>query len=103
MKKVNISSRRKFSLDSVQTVPVVTAPGLELELLCFEAGQRTGDIRNQFTVSYQVLEGELIVRSESSREQAGSGSLITVNPDSEHTLENAGGGLLSVLAIRASA
>ncbi len=101
MMKVNIAAARKFSLSAVQSVPVVTEADLGLDLLCFEAGQKTAEMKHNGTTVYQVIEGEAIVRTESGREVAGSGRLISVARGQAHTVENAGGGLLVVLAARA--
>ncbi len=103
MKAVAITSRRSFSLKSVQTVPLVTEGGVALELLCFEAGQKTEEFRNNGATVYQVIEGEVIVRSGDEREQLGSGRLLTVPAGIAHTAENAGGGLLTLLVTRGPA
>lgn len=100
MKAVTFTSRRSFSLDSVQTVPLVAESDLVMDLLCFEAGQKTEEFRNNGTTVYQVIEGEVIVRSGDGREQAGAGRLLSVATGVPHTAENAGGGLLTLLVTR---
>lgn len=103
MQKTNIGAHRKFSLQSVQSVPVVNERDLQLELLCFEAGQKTSDINHTGTSVYKVIEGEAIVRGLNSRDVVGAGQLLTVGAGVAHNVENAGGGLLTVLAIRTQA
>ena len=100
MKKVSIQDARKFSLDKVQVRPLIEEADLLSELLCFEAGQ-SADVRSfDRTVVYQVLEGEALVSADDGKERLGKGRLLTVSPATEHRVENAGGGLLVVLAIR---
>lgn len=100
MNIVNIAAKRRFSLDEVQAVPVASEADVTVELLCFEAGQRTEEISATGTVVYHVIEGEVIIRSQGERDQAGSGKLLTITGGEGHQLENAGGGLLTVMAIR---
>ncbi len=101
MKKVSINDARKFSLDKVQVRPLIEAGDLSGELLCFEAGQSADPSRFDGTVVYQVLEGEALISAEGARERLGKGRLLSVGGATEHRVENAGGGLLVVLAIRA--
>lgn len=102
MKKVSINDARKFSLDQVQVRPLIEAGDLSSELLCFEAGQSAEPSRFDGTVVYQVLEGEALITAAEVKERLGKGRLLSVGPASEHRVENAGGGLLVVLAIRAN-
>lgn len=99
MKIVTISDARRFSLDSVQHRELDTVAGLKAELICFEAGQAE-PVRSSAGVStYQVLEGEAVVRSDGETFRLGKGRLASVTAGAEHTIENAGGGLLVILAI----
>ncbi len=101
MKKVSIQDARKFSLSSVQVQPLVEAGDLTSELLCFEAGQSADPRKFDGTTVYQVLEGEALVTAAATKERLGKGRLLSVDAATEHRVENAGGGLLVVLAIRA--
>ena len=101
MKIVTISEARRFSLESVQYRELATVPGLSAELICFEAGQ-VAAARTSTGATYQVLEGEAMVRAEGDTSRLGKGRLASVQGGVEHTIENAGGGLLVVLAISAS-
>ena len=96
-----IADARRFSLAHVERRPLVDAPDLRVELVCFEAGQREQELDYAATVSYQVLEGEALVRSGDELVRLGKGRLLRVDPGTVHTLENAGGGLLVVLSTRA--
>lgn len=101
MKIVSISEARRFSLDSVQHRPLDTVDGLKAELICFEAGQVEPVRSAAAAATYQVLEGEAMVRSGGTIARLGKGKLASVASGTEHTIENAGGGLLVVLAISA--
>jgi len=96
-----ISDARRFSLARVERHPLIEAPDLRVELVCFEAGQREEELTHPGTVSYQVLEGEALVRSGEDVVRLGQGKLLRVDPGTVHALENAGGGLLVVLSARA--
>ncbi|MFA5550257.1 MAG: hypothetical protein WDA03_01455 [Trueperaceae bacterium] len=100
MKKVSINDARKFSLDEVQVRPLLEEGDLVSELLCFEAGQSADPRSFGSTAFYQVLEGEAIVSAGANKERLGKGRLLSVAASLEHVVENAGGGLLVVLAIR---
>lgn len=102
MKIATISDARRFSLESVQYRELGTVPGLAAELICFEAGQVAAARTNAGATSYQVLEGEAMVRAGGETSRLGKGRLASVEGGTEHTIENAGGGLLVVLAISAS-
>jgi quercetin dioxygenase-like cupin family protein len=95
---VNISDARTFSLRDVQRRDLLKSDGLHVELLCFEAGQRDADVTREHDRVYQVLEGEVIVRGEGPPRRLGKGTLLSVPAGTTHTLENAGGGLLVVMA-----
>lgn len=101
MKKVSIQDARKFSLSEVQIRPLLEEADLISELLCFEAGQSAQPRTFERTVTYQVLEGEALVGAADTRERLGKGRLLSVSGGTEHRVENAGGGLLVVLATRA--
>ena len=96
-----IADARRFSLAHVERRPLVEAHDLRVELVCFEAGQREAELTYTATSSYQVLEGEALVRSGDELVRLGKGRLLRVDAGTVHTLENAGGGLLVVLASRA--
>jgi len=98
---VTISEARHFSLEEVQRRALTTHGDLGAELLCFEAGQALTALSNGGTTTYQVLEGEALLRAAGERSRLGKGKLATVGADQEHAIENAGGGLLVVLAIAA--
>jgi len=101
MHVIAIADARRFSLARVERRPLVDAPDLRVELVCFEAGQREEALDPAATVSYQVLEGEALVRAGEELVRLGKGKLLRVDPGTVHTLENAGGGLLVVLSTRA--
>jgi quercetin dioxygenase-like cupin family protein len=99
---VTINDARVFSLRDVQRRDLVRSDGLVVELLCFEAGQRDAERTAPGPSVYQVLEGEAIVRSDASR-RLGRGTLLSVPPGVTHTIENAGGGLLVIMATSTTA
>ena len=101
MQLITIADARRFSLARVERRPLVDAPDQRIELVCFEAGQREEELDYAATVSYQVLEGEALVRAGDELVRLGKGRLLRVDPGTVHTLENAGGGLLVVLSTRA--
>lgn len=98
MNAIAIADARRFSLAAVQRRPLVEAPGLTLELLCFEAGQRLDVPASARSGAYQVLEGEAIVRRGADVVRLGKGKVLPLVAEGAHALENAGGGLLVVLA-----
>ena len=98
MQTVTISDARSFSLRDVQRRDLVRSDDLHVQLLCFEAGQRDADVTVDHDRLYQVLEGEVIVRGEDTPRRLGKGTLLCVPSGTTHTLENAGGGLLVVMA-----
>jgi len=102
MKIVNISDARRFALDSVQHRQLETVAGVTAELICFEAGQVEPVRSAAGAATYQVLEGEAMMRSGGVTTRLGKGKLASVKAGTEHTIENAGGGLLVVLAISAA-
>lgn len=97
-----IADARKFSLREVQRQQLVAQEGLLIELLCFEAGQRLEGPAETVACVYQVLEGEALVREGGASKRLGKGVLASFVSGSEHTLENAGGGLLVVLRTRSA-
>lgn len=99
MKIVTISDARRFSLDSVQHRELDTVAGLRAELICFEAGQAEPVRSTAGASTYQVLEGEAMFRSGGETFRLGKGRLASVPAGADYTIENAGGGLLVVLAI----
>ncbi len=101
METVTISDARSFSLHRVQRSDLVRTPDLQIELICFEAGQRDDQGEHQTFSVYQVLEGEALVHAGGEGQRLGKGKLLTVPSGQAHTLENAGGGLLVVMATRA--
>jgi mannose-6-phosphate isomerase-like protein (cupin superfamily) len=101
MDSTTISEARKFSLKSVQRSSLVTTTDLQMELICFEAGQRDNELSYSKTCVYQVLEGELLIKQNDVSKRFGKGKLLTIPALEKHTLENAGGGLLVVMATRA--
>lgn len=98
MRTVNISKARRFSLDSVQVGDLAGAGGMDARLVCFEAGQSWQG--GPEPVIYQVLEGEALLRAGASTERVGKGRLAALEAGETHAVENAGGGLLVVLAVR---
>jgi mannose-6-phosphate isomerase-like protein (cupin superfamily) len=101
---VNINEARRFSLRDVQRNDLVKTATLHVELLCFEAGQRDEEAAHAADRVYQVLEGEALVRDGSATtKRLGKGMLLAVPAGVPHTLENAGGGLLVVMATGAPA
>ncbi len=103
MRTVKLSDFRSFSLQNVQVNELLHSNGLNASLLCFEAGQRLEETLVSHPVVYQVVEGELLVSEGDDRERVGKGTLLLVEAGTPHILENAGGGLLVVLATRGSA
>jgi quercetin dioxygenase-like cupin family protein len=98
---VSIAEARRFSLDTVQSRELVAEGDLSVTLLCFEAGQRDEDHSFSSSCLYQVLEGEVLLRHEGGSDRVGTGKLVSVPAGTQHHLENAGGGLLVVLATHA--
>ncbi|UCH25734.1 MAG: hypothetical protein JSV66_17700 [Trueperaceae bacterium] len=101
MNTVTISQGRRFSLDAVQKSELVDTDDLQVQLLCFEAGQGDRDDRFDKTCIYQVLEGEALFKQGDVSKRLGKGRLLIVPGGLEHAIENAGGGLLVVMATRA--
>jgi quercetin dioxygenase-like cupin family protein len=97
METVSISKARKFSLKEVSKHDLVTGD-IRVRLLCFEAGQRDEENRPDYDVVYQVLEGEALVRVGDDTGRLGKGKLLHIGAGTAHLLENAGGGLLVVMA-----
>jgi quercetin dioxygenase-like cupin family protein len=102
MHTIAISDARRFSLARVERRSLVDAPDLRIELVCFEAGQREEALSYPATTSYQVLEGEALVRAGEEVVRVGKGKLLTIDAGTAHALENAGGGLLVVMSARAA-
>lgn len=101
MTPITISDVRAFSLEGVQKGDLVKTTDVHVQLLCFEAGQRDKEESASKTTIYQVLEGEALVRQDGESVRLGKGKLLSVPAGHAHTLENAGGGLLVVMATRA--
>ena len=97
---VTISDARRFSLDDVQRTTLLTEGSVSVEVLCFEAGQRDDEARRDDVSLYQVLEGEVLLRVGDERHRFGKGKVASVPAGTAHVLENAGGGLLVVMATR---
>ncbi len=97
---IAIADARRFSLAHVERRPLVELPDLHVELVCFEAGQRDEVAAASHGCVYQVLEGEVLVREDDKMLRLGKGRLLRVPAQTAHVLENAGGGLLVVLATR---
>lgn len=100
MRTASISKAREFSLDGVRRNSLLQTNDMEVELLCFEAGQRDDEQLRSSTSLYQVLEGEALVYQGDERERVGKGKLLAVPTGEPHVIENAGGGLLVVLVTR---
>jgi quercetin dioxygenase-like cupin family protein len=98
---VSIAEARRFSLETVQSRELVAEGDLSATLLCFEAGQRDEDHSFESSCLYQVLEGEVLLRHQGGSDRVGTGKLVSVAAGTRHHLENAGGGLLVVLATHA--
>lgn len=101
MNTVKISQGRKFSLKEVSKQRLLGAgegADLEVALLCFEAGQRDEESQQPHDTLYQVLEGEALVHAEGETERLGKGKLLRMPAGTAHVLENAGGGLLVIMA-----
>jgi len=101
VKTVTISDARRFSLDGVERRPLIEQGDITVDLVCFEAGQREDVPGPGASIVYQVLEGEALVRFGGETHRLGKGKLMTLGAGEEHALENAGGGLLVVLATSA--
>ncbi len=101
MDTVTISDARQFSLKTIQRQDLVKTKDLHIQLICFEAGQRDKELSHTKTCVYQVLEGELLIREADISKRLGKGKLFTVQAGHKHTLENAGGGLLTVMMTQA--
>jgi quercetin dioxygenase-like cupin family protein len=100
METITISDARQFSLKRIQHSDLVKTKDLHIELICFEAGQRGKELSHDKTCVYQVLEGELLIRQDDVSKRLGKGKLLTVPAAHKHALENAGGGLLTVMATK---
>ena len=100
MQTHHIADARQFSLREVQRKEIVSHEGVRIDLLCFEAGQRLEGPADIGGCVYQVLEGEALVREPSGSTRLGKGVLASVGAGEEHTIENAGGGLLVVMRTR---
>lgn len=98
MKTATIGDARSFSLDAIQKNDLVEIEDLIVRLVCFEAGQTDDETTLSTGVVYQVLEGELLVRRQGERTRLGKGKVMALAPSTPHVLENAGGGLLVVMA-----
>jgi quercetin dioxygenase-like cupin family protein len=96
-----IADARKFSLKSVQTNELVHTSDLHVELICFEAGQKYQAGSHSKTTLYQVLEGEALIKHGDTLKRLGKGKLLSMPASTQHSLENAGGGLLVVVATKA--
>mgnify|MGYP002779020133 CR=1 FL=1 len=97
---VSIGEARRFSLRGVERRDLVAEEDLRVELICFEAGQRDAPSEHPGSSVYQVLEGEALIHAGSESERLGKGKLLVVPGGRPHSLENAGGGLLVVMATR---
>ncbi len=97
MDTVTISQARKFSLREVKK-NVLLEGEVNVWLICFEAGQRDEVRRVPSERIYQVLEGEALIKIGEESGRLGKGKLLRVPKDTSHSLENAGGGLLVVMA-----
>lgn len=100
MDTITISDARQFSLKTIQHSDLVKTKDLHIELICFEAGQKDKEVSHGKTCVYQVLEGELLIKQNDISKRLGKGKLLTVPAGRNHTLENAGGGLLVVMATK---
>lgn len=100
MKTAAINDARNFSLDGIQRIELLQTDDLGVTLLCFEAGQRDEESVYSSSSLYQVLEGEALVYQGGDRERLGKGKILAMPAGSPHVLENAGGGLLVMLATR---
>ncbi len=101
MNTISISSARKFSLKSIERSDLVKTDDLHVELICFEAGQRGGGSTYDRSSVYQVMEGEALLKHGEQSLRLGKGKLLSVPANTPHSLENAGGGLLVIMATRA--
>ena len=101
MDTITISDARQFSTSSIQKSDLVRSDDLHMWLICFEAGQRDDEAGYDKTCVYQVLEGEAILRQGDVSKRLSKGKLHTMPANTAHVLENAGGGLLVVMATRA--
>lgn len=101
MNTISISSARKFSLKTIERNDLVKTDDLQVELICFEAGQRASESSHERSSVYQVMEGEALIRQGEQSLRLGKGKLLSVPANTPHALENAGGGLLVIMATRA--
>lgn len=101
MNTATIADARQFSLKSVQTSKLLNTNDLQVDLICFEAGQKNPETTNPKTTLYQVLEGEALISQNDTSQRLGKGKLLSIPPSSSHQLENAGGGLLVIMATKA--
>lgn len=99
MEVVSIKSGRRFSRDAVQHSPLLTGD-IGIDLICFEAGQKGDENLLGTDTVYQVLEGELLIHCKDDSVRLGEGRLAKLPAKTAHRLENAGGGLLVVMAMR---
>lgn len=95
---VNIADARTFSLKAIEKNDLIKSRDLHVQLICFEAGQQDDEGLHSYDTVYQVLEGEALVRLGAESQRLGKGKLLNVPAGTAHVLENAGGGLLVVMA-----
>lgn len=101
MDTVSIASKRQFSLKTIKRNDLIKTSDLHIELICFESGQRDEEGRHPHSSVYQVLEGEALIKQDDLSKRLGKGKLLSIPANTPHTLENAGGGLLVIMATRA--
>lgn len=101
MEIVSINEARRFSSQAIQKNELMARGDLSVQLWCFEAGQRDEEQLAGERI-YQVLEGEVLVRLGDERQRLGKGKLLRIPANTAHVLENAGGGLLVVMALSAA-
>ena len=101
MHTVSIADARQFSLKEVQDSQLLSTADIEVNLICFEAGQKHIETSHPKTMLYQVLEGEALIQQDDISKRLGKGKILSLEANTRHKLENAGGGLLVVMATRA--
>ena len=97
-----ISDARRFSLDHVETTTLAATADLRVDAICFEAGQTLEERSFAGGSVYRVVEGEAIVTTHGEagrRIRLGKGKVLTLPAGTAHTIENAGGGLLMLMAV----
>ena len=98
---VNAIARVRFGSAKPQRVHLHKGDGLDVELLCMEAGQKTKIDAGE--VVYYVVTGTAALSESGRTVEVPTGQLVSPQAMEPHTVANAGEGRLVILATRSSA